>query len=207
MRFFRGALQLVVRCPLVRLAGTPYGVNYMRRTVSNLSRQLKISRPAIYRAMKRIGITPRPGGDYTDTEWDSLRTELSKSTRAAEATGKDSIELATLNSRFGKGSGVSGTHKRLSDEESATIQERLSNAKWEYDYNCGLIELFQIEITEFFEKNRRTTAQMNNGVMAPIPAVTSMEKYIKLNISLSRLIDGLESDLDLEVGSGDDVLG
>jgi len=95
----------------------------------------------------------------------------------------------------------SGSH--ISDIDTSTLRNRLINAKQEYDYNRTLIEIFQREIKNYRCKHNSTSIVMSNGAMVVIPAVTNLDKYSKLNISLSKLINSLEQDLDLEVDNGD----
>ena len=222
----------------------------MRKTVSNLSRLLKTSRPRIYRHLKHLGIEKRgQGAEYTDDEWgrlvESLKSDAIDANYAKSqdgqpgggatagimgASGASPRRTAghTAAARGGGGSGagaaasanaedcadggpasgdiVTGSH--ISGVETATLRERLKNAKQEYDYNRRLVDMFQSEIDSFYLENGRTFVVMKNNAVAAIPAIANLDKYIKLNISLAKLIGDIEADLDLEVDSdGDNVFG
>ena len=95
-------------------------------------------------------------------------------------------------------------NEKLSDTtDVATMKLRLTAAKQEYDYNKSLITMFQAETDQYFEKNRKVTTTARNGAITVIPSVVNLERYIKLNIALSKLISELEGDLNLEEEGGE----
>ncbi|MCL2216670.1 MAG: hypothetical protein FWB91_06565 [Defluviitaleaceae bacterium] len=203
----------------------------MRRTISNLSRDMKVSRPRIYRALVRLGIEKRGyGSEYTDAEWGALTEELRRGIEidGQVREGADKVAAAAQAKQRNTGggaeviavgcewdmpdaddidveSGDSGaTTQTISDIDTATLRERLACAKADYDFNRALLTAFQMETEAFYRAHGRTSVTANNGALIPIPSVTSTEKYIKLNIALSKLISALESDLDLEVDDRED---
>ncbi|MCL2171186.1 MAG: hypothetical protein FWB71_03455 [Defluviitaleaceae bacterium] len=168
----------------------------MRKTISNLSRQTKVSRPTIYYAMERLGIAKCGAkAEFEQDDWERLHGEISaiaarKNKAAPIKGGSDSISAKI------------GLGLRLNDIESSTLRERLQNAKREYDHNLLLIEQFQSETKAFINEHGSTSMKLSNGAMAAIPAVSNLDKYSKLNIALSKLINSLEQDLDLEIDGG-----
>jgi len=169
----------------------------MRRTVSNLSREMMVSRPTIYKALERLGINKRTGGEFTAGEWERLKTGISCSSENNKKKKTDAGKVANTKAAKNDGVYISGT-------DAATLKERLNFAKLEYDYNRNLIVLFQDEASAYIKEEGRTTMMSHNGTATSIPAVVNLDKYIKLNISLSKLISELENDLDMEVDVGDD---
>jgi len=179
-----------------------------RRTISNLSREMKVSRPRIYRALERLGIEKKAGDEYPLAEWELLKKELATTSKdnKQKLTDADNVDRAVKGgSKKAKNEIMKST--KLKDVEQGTLRLRLQNAKQEYDYNRELIMVFQRETDEYAAMFGKTTMRTNNGTEAAIPSIVNLEKYIKLNISLSKLISDLEGDLDLEDGEEDDPFG
>ena len=170
----------------------------MRRTISNLSREIKVSRPCIYRAIKRLSIENK-GGELSPDEWERLKTELSSAANVNKQKKADAKKIELTEPIVHN---VQST--KISDIDASSLKERLACAKQEYDFNRGMITMFQAEASAYFEVEGKTTMQAHNGSMSTIPAVVNLEKYVKLNIALSKLINDLENDLDMEVDGGDD---
>lgn len=173
-----------------------------RRTVMNLSRELKVSRPTIYRAIESLGIEKKAGKEYSSDEWELLKEALSgisESNRKKRADAKAVHKTAKTSAKkaLKEIDGLSGV-------DTSTLQERLKNAKREFDYNLGLIEIFQSETDTYVKQFGKTTIRTHTGTETAIPSIANREKYIKLNIALSKLISDLEGDLDMSVDSGDD---
>jgi len=82
--------------------------------------------------------------------------------------------------------------------DTATMRMRLSAAKQEFDFNKMLITMFQAEANKYFRETGGTTMMSHNGAMVSIPAIVNLEKYVKLNIAVSKLVSELESDLDID---------
>jgi len=170
--------------------------------------------------LKRLGIKPRVDGEYTDAEWDRIVVAVKRTKETNAQAGRDTNTIITTppiseepgiiepsSSDIGAGLTDDVCGAKLSRVETATIRERLNHAKFDYDFNRVLLLAFQAETNAFFKAHGRTSVTANNGALIPIPSVTSTEKYIKLNIALSKLISTLEADLDLEVGGEDDIFG
>ena len=176
----------------------------MLRTISNLSREMKVSRPSIYTIMERLEIKKPGQKELTPIEWDALRRALSA---RGGVGGTDAPPVAVTQSA---NEVVNDIAKLASDGitsatvDAATMHLRLSAAKQEYDFNKKLITMFQHETDMHFASTGKLTVVRSNGALALIPALVSLEKYLKLNISLSRLISDLEGDLDLDEDGGED---
>jgi hypothetical protein len=48
----------------------------MRRNISGLSREMGVSRTAVYKAMERIGVYKNEDSDFEPEEWDRLVNEI-----------------------------------------------------------------------------------------------------------------------------------
>jgi hypothetical protein len=158
--------------------------------------------------MERAGIAKTKGGEFSLSEWELLKSGLSGVSEKNLHKAKDAQQVSGIKKDMSEINDVSRLKTAaISGINHATLQERLYTAKQEYDYNRGLIIVFQDEISAYFKEHGRTTVMTHNGSMSAVPAVTNLEKYIKLNIALSKLISELESDLDLDVDGEDDPFG
>jgi transcriptional regulator of acetoin/glycerol metabolism len=176
----------------------------MRKTVSNLARQLNVNRQRIYRTLKRIGIEPRGNGsEYTTDEWDKLSEALTADTRILNHTQTDNSKAESICTGNDNVSGENVSISQLHTIDTATLRERLSNAKRDYDFIRVMLESFKAETEEYYRNEGRTFVVGSNGNLVPIPSVVNSEKYIKLSMALSKKISELERDLDLEVDDGD----
>lgn len=176
-----------------------------RRTISNLSRELKVSRPRIYRAIDRLGIEKKAGGEYPLNEWEALKQELTSTAGVSRQKRQDANAIKqTSKAALREEAAKTKDAAVISGVAASTLQVRLDMAKQEYDYNRMMISVFQAETDVYVMEHGRTTIMSHNGSLAAIPSITNLEKYVKLNIALSKLISDLESDLDLSAdGEGD----
>ena len=175
-----------------------------RRTISNLSRELKVSRPCIYRAIERLGLEKKAGESYPLEEWEALKQELKLTSEAGKQKRDDTKKFKKALTSAAKATAKQKPDKGLSEIATSTLQDRLNRAKQEYDFTRRLIMSFQAETDAYYEMHGKTTIMTNNGAMGVIPSITNLEKFVKLNIALSKLITDLESDLDLEGEGADD---
>lgn len=179
-----------------------------RRTISNLSRELKISRPTIYKKIKELGIKKKAEEEYSEKEYELLKKHLfiiSNSNKKIKEEIKQ-LDRPTILPEDAEEKYLTNLLDE-NDNQKNTLNLRLQNAKQEYNYNRELIVKFQTEADNYYKTTGKTTALTHNGTLAAIPAITNLDKYIKLNIGLSKLISDLESDLDLEGDPGDDPFG
>jgi len=178
-----------------------------RRTISNLSRELRVSRPRIYRAIDRLGFEKKAGGEYPLDEWEMLKIELSTVAENNYWRREDAKSVTRAAKTAAKKTAVTAKtypEESLAGINHSTLKVRLDKAKQEYDYNRRLITSFQAETDEYIKTYGRTTVMSHNGAMTAIPSILNLEKYIKLNIALSKLITDVESDLDLAAEGGAD---
>lgn len=167
-----------------------------RRTISNLSREMKVSRPTIYTHAKKLEIELGTNREYSASDYDKL-IESIKTTSIEQKEVKKENKKAIIKvkqAKQTKGESISGI-------SSATQKERLINAKQEYDFNLYMINQFQDEARDYIAKNGSTLILLSNGALSQIPSINNIEKFQKLNIALSKKIDSLESDLDLDNNS------
>ena len=176
-----------------------------RRTVSNLSRESGVSRETIYKHLRKLGIEKKT--EYPPDEWETLKKSISWAAATAKSKKVDALNISAceIGSRFENEAAGAGVNQ-LSADEKSTINTRLHNAKQEYNYNRMLTVGFQRETDEYLAEHGKTTMLNHNGTLSPIPSISNLEKYVKLNITLSKLINDLESDLDLSLDGGDDPI-
>lgn len=160
----------------------------MRRTISNLSREIGISRKTIYKHLARLKILKtEKGEEYTLSDWNRLKDSILSVDQSNHVVINTSIESKE-------------TEKKL-DVDKSTIRQRLLNAKEEYDFNRKMIQILQKEIDAHIRIKQSTVDQNHMKTSSVIPQIDRHEKYIKLNIQVSKLISDLEADLDLESGN------
>ena len=154
--------------------------------------------------MEYLGIKKQGHKELSLVEWNALKQHLAAHTEGvcnernivdipahADVKQSDTKDEVLLCEK------ISGTI------DIATMRLRLTAAKQEYDYNKLLITMFQAETDQYFEENRKVTTTARNGAITVIPSIVNLEKYIKLNIALSKLISDLEGDLNLEEEGGE----
>ena len=186
----------------------------MRRTISNLSREFMISRPSIYRIMERLGISKQGQKELSPVEWDALIREIGSRSGTSTVASHPGVNQSKQNrhaNNFNTDTEAINSFiriceaKKTSDrEDAATVWNRLKAARQEFDYNKQLITMFQYDTNMYYRENGKLTTFSTNGQAVAIPSIAGLEKYVKLNIALSKLISELETDLDLEEGGGDD---
>jgi hypothetical protein len=151
--------------------------------------------------MQRLGIEKKSGKEFTLVEWEALKNCLSKAEQVSKQKEADAEQLRqAVPAETDKPNKI----VKISCIDTATMRARLAAAKQEYDYNKMLITMFQSEAHSYFKSTGKTTMMTHNGSMSPIPAIVNLEKFVKLNIALSKQISDLESDLDIGEDSADD---
>jgi hypothetical protein len=173
-----------------------------------MSREISVSRPTIYKKIAELGIEKKT--EYPIDEYEAIINSLKglsvvSKKKKADASGIEKTATAAAAAMTTKE--ATKNVNAVSNDEKSTLSQRLQNAKQEYNYNRELIVSFQTEIKLYIDEYGKTTAATHNGAMAPIPAVSNLEKYVKLNAMLSKMISDLESDLDLAADPGDDPFG
>jgi len=135
--------------------------------------------------MRNLNIVKERGREFTFNEWGILVDRLKKNDFSSiyKKPVNNKKNLATISNI----------------ENLSTTRERLADAKAKFDFNAGLIRGFKEEITNYITKYGSLSTVAKNGAATTLPAVRSLETYEKLNISLSRLISDLESELDLDI--------
>lgn len=165
-----------------------------RRTVSNLSRETKVSRPTIYKHIEQLQIDrPKSGKEFSVEDYQRLQDSVLKK------PPKRKKEIPKINEEVQ----VIYDDPLISDK--GTTYKRLAIAKKDFEFNQKVIEHLKQEIDDIKAENGNYAAVNGNGATSTIPQLNKLEQYVKLNIQLSRLISNLESDLDLEnEGDNDD---
>ena len=186
----------------------------------NLSRELRVTRPTIYKAMERLEIEKKAGNELSLTEWEALKQNLSRTAEnnrqrrsdaenikiTSEIANKIVTEASDEDTTDTK-SDKSKKQLKISSIDTATMRARLAAAKQEYDYNKMLITTFQGEAAAYYKSQGTTTMMSHNGSMVSIPSIVNLEKYVKLNIAVSKLISDLEGDLDIGDIDDEDPFG
>lgn len=171
-----------------------------RRTISNLAREMKVSRPTIYAHLEKLGISkPAAGEEYSPPQYEQIKESIKTLSIAKKRITKETSTVAKSERVASKES--DSKHSKSPTElsrVSSTIRVRLDDAKSQYDYNKELIRKFQLEVDSYHKSTGRTTTTSHNGTLVNIPALNNLEKWQKANVVLSKLINELESDLDLE---------
>lgn len=159
-----------------------------KRTVSNLSRETAVSRQTIYKKIRELNISYN-GAEFMEADYNTLKKKLT----AISNINKSKSSLPPVEEYEEK-------RERLESNEQSTLKERLKKAKEQYNFYDDLIQKFHAEIDEYFRINKKTTIMTHNGTESSIPAIISLEKHVKLNIALSKLISELESRVDADNG-------
>jgi hypothetical protein len=173
-----------------------------------MSRELFVSRPTIYKKIAELGIEKKT--EYPLDEYETIKKELMTLSSAAKKKKADAAGIEKTATAAAAAMATKEARQNVnavSKDEKSTLSQRLQNAKQEYNYNRELIVSFQTETQIYVREFGKTTIATHNGVMAPIPSISNLEKYIKLNIALSKLISDLEGDLDLTADEGENPFG
>ena len=197
-----------------------------RMTISNLSREMKVSRPLIYRAIDRLGIERKGYVEFSIEEWEALKNEIkapseknkkkvidsqimgetarnSGNKKKSGVKGQSDDEIRNINNKIGEAKeGAKQVEpkmvkKGISAIDVSTLKERLERAKIQYDINDNLIIACTREMKAYIEYTGKITCQSHNGAETVIPAIVQLRETQKLNIALCKLITDLEADLDL----------
>lgn len=164
-----------------------------KMTISRLARELKVSRQAIY---KHFDVNGYDKKNITPGMIDKVRSHYEKLTEDKKIRKKEkAIPLQEINEKV--------IEVRLLEENEciSTLNKRLANFKQEYNYNKRLIASFQKEINQHLEKFGTTVTISHNGNVVSIPQIAQLEKYNKLNISINKSIQELETTLKLFIGA------
>lgn len=165
----------------------------MRRTITNLSRITNVSRQTIYKHIDKLKIVkPPPKTEYPEIDFEIIRRSVLK---------QPYDELLQSRNVSVKSQPTVNIEPKLEDLDAnvGTTRYRLDNAKQEYQFNRKVITDLQEEIHEDQAKQGDLKAVNGNGAKSTLPQLATLEKYTKLNISLSKMISELEGDLDLQV--------
>lgn len=171
-----------------------------KRTVSNLQRETGISRPTIGKHAKHLNLKYNEDYEYTLDDWELLKADLGTIAKNKIIRKKTILPIITKNKTAAK----KITTKNLSKDEISTLSERLLKAKSQYNYNDNLIATFQNESDSYVRENGTTNIVGINGSISTISTIVQLEKYVKLNIALSKQITDLETLLDLSNDNGVD---
>lgn len=161
-------------------------------SISKLSQMIGVSRQSIYNFCDKYGIDAKK-----IKQEDVERIKEYYLTQEKEKSNNYSNVLKTCAKKRQKAS-------KLSNEEVSTLKERLKNAKEQYNFNQFLIEMYTDEIDSFQNTNGTLAIPCSNGSMSMIPQVKYLESYQKLNMSLNKTIDELETKLNLIEKDEDD---
>jgi len=81
--------------------------------------------------------------------------------------------------------------RRIDQQDESSVLDMLQDCKEQYVHNEGLIKRFQYEIS----LQDITMHGNSNGTLSPLPQISMMEKFQKINISLRNQIVQLEQEL------------
>ena len=198
--------------------GHEFADKLARQRVSDLAAEFGLTRKTVYKHLADMGVKPNGQDGFSGAALALVRETLAGCREIRQGVVRDNDALDAV--RTGADCGVEAEDERstppepdgrpvaLNAERQSTLEARLANAKSEYNYNAGLITMFQRGIDAYVRENGKTTAVSNTGVEATIPMITSLEKYIKLNVTLSKTISELENELKLSAGAeGSDPFG
>jgi hypothetical protein len=83
--------------------------------------------------------------------------------------------------------------RRIDKQDQSSVRDMLQDCKEQYVHNEGLIKRFQYEIS----LQDITMHGNSNGTLSPLPQISMMEKFQKINISLRNQIVQLEQELGI----------
>lgn len=154
-------------------------------TITKLAKLAGTTRPTIYKYFEKMGfdkknITPEVEKNVIDHF-----SKRIKSNSKIKASSKKSI----IKPKF--------KAKKLTTDVVETAEERLLNAKSDYNFNVTMISKFKNEIDLYIEENGCTTYENSSGGTSAIPQIKQLENYIKMNIALNKTIQELEQTLDI----------
>jgi len=90
--------------------------------------------------------------------------------------------------------------RRIDKQDQSSVMDMLQDCKEQYVHNEGLIKRFQYEIS----LQDITMHGNSNGTLSPLPQISMMEKFQKINISLRNQIVQLEQELGINAKPQDE---
>lgn len=90
--------------------------------------------------------------------------------------------------------------RRIDKQDQSSVWDMLQDCKEQYVHNEGLIKRFQYEVS----LQDITMHGNSNGTLSPLPQISMMEKFQKINISLRNQIVQLEQELGINAKPQED---
>lgn len=151
----------------------------MAQSQRKLAKSLGVAKTTIVNAKKTLGITD---SELSDEQAIAVMEEASKAVSLQQSAKQ---KLTKTSKEF------KPNVRRIDKHDESSVVEMLQDCKEQYVHNEGLIQRFQYEIS----LQDITMHGNGNGTLSPLPQLTMMEKFQKINISLRNQILQLEQEL------------
>lgn len=151
----------------------------MAQSQRKLAKSLGVAKTTIVNAKKTLGIT---NSELTDEQAVAVIEEASKARDLQESARQ---KMTKTSKEF------KPNVRRIDKQDQSSVAEMLQDCKEQYVHNEGLIQRFQYEISiqDILMHGN------GNGTLSPLPQLTMLEKFQKINISLRNQIFNLEQEL------------
>lgn len=144
-----------------------------------LAKSVGVAKTTIVHAKKSLGFD---NPVLTDEQGEAVVKEVMKTVELKESA----------KSKMGKVSkDYQPNVRRIDKQDQSSVSDMLQDCKEQYVHNEGLIQRFQYEISiqDILMHGN------SNGTLSPLPQLTMLEKFQKINISLRNQILQLETEL------------
>lgn len=151
----------------------------MAQSQRKLAKSLGVAKTTIVNAKKTLGITD---SELSDEQALAVIDEASKAVELKESARQ---KMTKTSKEF------KPNVRRIDKQDQSSVVEMLQDCKEQYVHNEGLIQRFQYEISiqDILMHGN------GNGTLSPLPQLTMLEKFQKINISLRNQILSLEQEL------------
>lgn len=144
-----------------------------------LAKSMGINEKTIRDVKKTLGIESK------SLSQDELYLVIEQVTKTVDLKSDTRKKLEKASSEF------TPNVRRIDKQDQSSVLDMLQDCKEQYVHNEGLIKRFQYEIS----LQDITMHGNSNGTLSPLPQISMMEKFQKINISLRNQIVQLEQEL------------
>lgn len=160
----------------------------MAKSPRKLAESLGVGKDTVYRAKKSLGINH---SDVTDEEEASI---INKAMETVELKAQAKSKMSKTSKDF-----VPNV-RRIDQDDNSSVKAMLQDCKEHYVNNEGLIQRLEKEISMQDILMHGNT----NGTLSPLPQLSMLEKFQKVNIALRNQIVQLEQELGRVAKQEDD---
>ena len=151
----------------------------MAESQRKLAKRLGIDAITIRRAKKSLGI------DSETLEGDDKQAVIDKVMETVKLKESAKDKMTKTSKDF-----VANV-RRIDQQDKSSVLEMLQDCKEQYVHNEGLIQRFQFEI----QQQDILMHGNGNGTLSPLPQLSMLEKFQKINIALRNQILQLEQEV------------